>query len=301
MLYSPGESAMSSLPGYLSDQVLEILLRLLIIFVCALLLSRLVRKISDRLVRQATGTSRSEQAREQQTRAIANHAYKIAAFLIWLIAGLMALAQLGVNPLPAVALMAVMGLALGLGAQQLVRDLIAGFYIVWEDQYSAGETVQIGGMTGKVEQLTLRRTVLRDGRGALLTVANGETRVAANLSRDWSQAFVDIAISAEIPLEKPLAVLDAAAATLRSDNAWSQALVDGPHVLGVQEYGRAATVIRLAVKTLPTRQDEVSRELRRRIQLEFLKNGISVAGVAKTGSADTGGAQDHLPASDPTH
>jgi len=292
---------MSSLSGYLSDHVLAILLRLLIIFVCALLLSRLLKKISGRLVRQASGTSRSEQAREQQTRVLADYAYKIAASVIWLIAGLMALAQLGVNPLPAITLVAVIGLALGLGAQHLVRDLIAGFHIVWEDQYSAGETVQFGSVIGKVEQLTLRRTVLRDSRGALLTIANGETRVVANLSRDWSQAFVDIAIAPEMALERPLAALDSAAATLRSDNAWSQAIVDGPRVLGVQDYGLGATVIRLALKTLPTRQEEVSRELRRRIQLEFQKNGIPVASVTKMGSTGPGGVPDLTSARDSTH
>jgi len=292
---------MSSLSGYLSDHVLATLLRLLIIFVCALLLSRLLKKISGRLVRQATGTSRSEQAREQQTRVLADYAYKIATSVVWLIAGLMALAQLGVNPLPAITLVAVIGLALGLGAQHVVRDLIAGFHIVWEDQYSAGETVQIGSATGKVEQLTLRRTVLRDSRGALLTIANGETRVVANLSRDWSQAFVDIAISPEMPLEGPLAALDSAAATLRSDHAWSQAIVDGPRVLGVQDYGLGTTVIRLAVKTLPTRQEEVSRELRRRIQLEFQKNRIPIAGVTKMDSTGPDGAQDPASSTDSTH
>lgn len=300
MLYSPGESAMSSLSGYLSDHVLAILLRLLVIFVCALLVSRLLKKVSGRLIRPATGTSRSEQAREQQTRVLADYVFQITAALVWLIAGLMALAQLGVNPLPAIVVVAVIGLALSLGAQHLVRDLIAGFYIVWEDQYSVGETVQIGGFTGKVEQITLRRTVLRDAHGALLTIANSETRVAANLSRDWSQAFVDIAVSSEMSLEKPLVALDAAAAALRSDNAWSQALVDGPRVLGVQEYGRGATVIRLGVRTLPMRQEEVSRELRRRIQLEFQKNRILLAGAAKADSTDADGGQDCLSATDAT-
>lgn len=281
---------MSSVSGYLSDHLLAILLRLLIIFVCALLLTRLFRKMSGRLVRQATGTSRSEQAREQQTRMLADYAYRLAACVVWLVAGLMGLGQLGVNPLPAIALVAVIGLALGLGAQHLVRDLIAGFYIVWEDQYAAGETVQIGGISGKVEQLTLRRTVLRDARGALVTLANGETRVAANLSREWSQAFLDVSVARELGLEKPLAALESAAAALRTDSAWSQALVDGPRVLGLQEYGRGDMVIRLAVKTLPLRQDEVSRELRRRIHIEFQRNAIPIADAAKPGLAEPAGA-----------
>ena len=172
-------------------------------------------------------------------------------------------------------------MAVGFGAQNMVRDLISGFYIVLEDQYSVGDTVQIADTVGRVEYLTLRRTVVRDARGALVTIANGEIRVAANLSRDWSQSFVDVSLAPELPLEKPLAALEAAASELRGDAAWSQALVDGPRVLGVQSYDRNGTVVRLQVRTAPTRQDEVSRELRRRIQIEFQKQGIPLTSVVR--------------------
>jgi len=132
-----------------------------------------------------------------------------------------------------------------------------------------------------VEHLTLRRTVLRDDRGALVTIANGEIRTISNLSRDWSQAFVDVSLSPEMSVEKPLRALESAAATLRGDPAWSQALVDGPRILGVQDFDRTASKIRLQVRTVPTRQDEVTRELRRRIQAEFLKQGIPVSSVQR--------------------
>jgi moderate conductance mechanosensitive channel len=101
------------------------------------------------------------------------------------------------------------------------------------------------------------------------------------LSRDWSQSFVDVGLAPEIALDKPMAALEAAASDLRGDGSWSQALVDGPRVLGVQSYDRNATVVRLQVRTAPTRQDEVTRELRRRIQIEFQKQGIPVASVLR--------------------
>jgi moderate conductance mechanosensitive channel len=129
---------------------------------------------------------------------------------------------------------------------------------------------------GRVEQLTLRRTVVRDGRGALVSLSNGEMRSVSNLSRDWSQAFVDIGVAAEMPLEKTLQALESAAAGLRSDAAWSQALVDGPRVLGVQGFDQTGATLRLQVRTAPTRQDEVCRELRRRIHMEFQRQGIAV-------------------------
>jgi len=268
---------MSSVTDFLNDNAIGIVLRLLIVLVVAALVSRAVRALCDRLVRPPGGSSKAEQAREQQARALAELAFKCGSATVWLVAALTALALLGINPLPAIAVVVVAGIAAGLGAHNLLRDVLAGFHIILEDQFAAGETVQIGESSGRVEQLTLRRTVVRDARGALVTIANGEIRTVANLSRDWSQAWVDVALPPEIPLEKPLSALESAAAELRADAAWSQALVDGPRVLGVQTYDRDACVVRLQMRTLPMRQDEIARELRRRIQLEFQKQGISLA------------------------
>ena len=281
MLYSPVESPMSSLVPFLSESALSIALRLLGIVVIALLLNRLLRATANRLIQTAAGESRTEQFREKKTRALAQAIYSITCKVVWAVAILTGFSQVGISPLPALVVLGITGVAAGLGGQNLVRDAIAGFYILWEDQYAVGDTVQIAENSGRVENLTMRRTVLRDARGALVTIANGDIRNVANLSRDWSQAFVDIGIAPEISLEKPLAALETAAAELRSDASWSQALIDGPRVLGVQSYDRNATVVRLQVRTAPTRQDEVARELRRRIQIEFQKQGILLASVPR--------------------
>jgi small conductance mechanosensitive channel len=272
---------MSSTVPYLNAATLSIVLHLLAIFVLALLLNRFLRVLSNLLIKPAAGQSRSEQLREQQTRALAGVVYGAASKVVWIIAILTALDRVGINPTPSLTLLGLAAVAIGFGAQNLVRDIISGFYIVLEDQYVAGDTVQIGETTGRVEHLTLRRTVVRDPRGALVTIANGDVRSVANLSRDWSQSFVDVGLAPEIALDRPMAALEAAASGLRSDASWSQALVDGPRVLGVQSYDRNATVVRLQVRTTPTRQDEVTRELRRRIQIEFQKQGIPVASVLR--------------------
>jgi len=281
MLYSPVESPMSSTVPFLTASTLSIVLHLLGIFLVALFVNRSLRAATNLLIKPAAGQGRAEQLREQQTRMVAQSVYSVASGVIWAVAILTALDQFGISPVPALIVLAVAGLAASLGAQHVVRDAIAGFYILWEDQFAAGDTVQIADHYGKIEQLTLRRTVLRDPRGALVTIANGDIRSAANFSRDWSQSFVDVGLAPEISLEKPMAALEAAAAELRSDASWSQALVDGPRVLGVQSYDRNATVLRLQVRTAPTRQDEVTRELRRRIQIEFQKQGIPLASVAR--------------------
>jgi small-conductance mechanosensitive channel len=268
---------MSSFLTNLPEFTLTNLLHLLIIFGAAVILSRSWRALTQLIVKPASAPSRNAQAREQQTRTLSNLVYGIGNKVIWALAGLTAALEIGINVMPVIIVASVVALALGLGAQSLVRDVLAGFHIVLEDQYAVGDTIQAGEISGRVEQLDLRRTVLRDARGAIVTIANGEIRSVSNLSRDWSQAFVDIAVSPQVAQERALQALDLAATELRADPAWSQAIVDGPRILGLQSYDQSASTIRLQVRTAPARQDDVSRELRRRIQLEFQRQGIPLS------------------------
>ena len=255
-------------------------LPLLAILLVALLVNRLLRTLTRLIIKTASTQTRQAQLREQQTRTLAGIVYSAGSKVVWAVALLTYLAKY-MNITPAVTLAGLASLAVGFGAQTLVRDVITGFYIVLEDQYVVGDTVQIADFVGRVEHLTLRRTVLRDPRGALVTIANGEIRTVSNLSRDWSQAFVDVSLSPESPIDKALQALEVAAAALRDDAAWSAALVDGPRILGVQNFDRTAATIRLQVRTAPTRQDEVARELRRRIQVELQRHGIPVSNVQR--------------------
>jgi small-conductance mechanosensitive channel len=281
MLYSPSEKPMSSLPAFLSQTWAVISLEIIGIFLVALLVNHFLRVLTKLLIKPAAAASRAAQVREQQTRTVAGVLYSAGSKVVWVIALLTALDKVGINPTPALTLAGLASVAVGFGAQTLVKDVIAGFYIVLEDQYVVGDTIQIADTVGRVEHLTLRRTVVRDPRGALVTISNGDVRTVANLSRDWSQTFVDVSLAPETPLEQFMGALEIAAAELRGDAAWSQALVDGPRVLGVQAYDRSASVVRLQVRTAPTRQDEVARELRRRIQMEFQRQGIPLSSVQK--------------------
>jgi len=255
------------------------------ILVLALICIRLLRAATNRLVKPATTQTKAAQHREQQTRALAESVYGIGGKVIWIAAALTALPEFGISALPGVVIAGATILGFSIAARDTIRDAIAGLEIVMEDQFVAGDTIQAADTVGRVEQLTLRRTVVRDARGALVSLSNGELRTVSNLSRDWSQAFVDIGVAAGMPLERTLQALESAAAGLRSDAAWSAALVDGPRVLGVQGYDQTGATLRLQVRTAPTRQDEVCRELRRRIQMEFQRQGIAVAGGGPAGSA----------------
>lgn len=281
MLYSPPDNIMSSLLSEVPSALAVNLLHLIGILVIALLLVQLVRLASKLIVKPAASPARAAQAREQHTRALSSAVYSAGSKAVWALALLMVAQEFGINVLPVLFVLAALALAIGMGARNLVRDLIAGFYILLEDQYSVGDTIHIGATIGRVEHITLRRTVVRDSRGALVTLANGDIRMVGNLSRDWSQAFVDVALSPQVPQELALQALDAAAADLRNDPSWSQTLVDGPRILGLQSYDQNASTVRLQVRTAPARHEDVSRELRRRIQLEFQRQGIPLANVQR--------------------
>lgn len=249
-------------------------LHLLEILILALLANRLVRLAADAIIRPAASQNRAVQLRERQTRALASTLYRVGSKIVWVFAAVMALPEFGLSAWPVAGVAGLGLLGLGLGGHQLVRDTVAGICIVVEDQFAVGETIQAGDVTGRVEVLTLRRTLVRDARGALVTLANGDLRFVSNLSRDWSQAHVDVSVDGQGSLEEALKALENASAELRNDAAWSQALVDGPRLLGIQDYGPTGATLRLQLRTVPMRHEEVSRELRRRIQIEFQRRGL---------------------------
>jgi small-conductance mechanosensitive channel len=277
---------MSSPLTHFYDFAIPNVLHLAGILVLALICIRLLRGATNGLIKPAATQTKAAQQREQQTRELADKAYSAGSKGVLIVAVLTALPEFGISVLPGIVIAGVLILGFSIGARDTVRDVIAGLQIVMEEQFVAGDTIQAGNTTGRVEQLTLRRTVVRDGRGALVSLSNGEMRIVSNLSRDWSQAFVDIGVAAGVPMEKTLQALESAAAELRSDAAWSQALVDGPRVLGLQRYDRGGATLRLQVRTAPTRQDEICRELRRRIQMELQRQGIAAANAKSGGAPD---------------
>jgi len=244
-------------------------LRLAVILVFAILLTRMLKAVTARLVHLAKSSSRAGQMREQQTRTLAGLLYSIGAAIIGLIAVLMAFEVLGFDIAPAMATAGVASIAIAFGAQSLLKDFINGFFIVFEDQYVVGDLIQVNGETGRVEHLTLRRTVIRNPAGAMVTVPNSLVGQVANLSRDWSQAFVDVTVPAAEVVGRALATLERIAGDFRNDADWSAALIDGPRVLGVESLSLDGTVIRLQARTILNRKEDVARELRRRIKLGF--------------------------------
>jgi small conductance mechanosensitive channel len=256
-------------------------LRVLGIIVIAIVVARILKTLTKKLVELAKSPSRSAQMREQQTRTMAGLLYSTGIFVILVVSALMIMRECGFDISPVAAAAAVASVALGFGAQSLIKDLINGFFIVFEDQYVIGDLIQANNETGRVEYITLRRTVIRNVAGALVTIPNGLIGQVANMSRDWSQIFVDVTLPSDELVSRAIATLEEISGDFRNDADWSPALVDGPRVLGVESLSLDGTVLRLQARTVLNRKDDVARELRRRIKLGFEQSRIPLSHTHK--------------------
>jgi small conductance mechanosensitive channel len=190
---------------------------------------------------------------------------------------MMILTEVGVAITPVLASVGFVGLAFGLGAQTLVKDMIAGLFILIEDQYTVGDVAEIGGITGTVEHMTLRATELRDLYGTVHIIPNGEIRIVANKSRDWSRAIVDVNVSYEEDVDTAVQTLQEIGEAMAQDETMAPLLQEPATVTGVEGLEDWAIRLRIMVKTLPNAQWEVQRYLRRQIRLTFTERGLALA------------------------
>jgi small conductance mechanosensitive channel len=187
--------------------------------------------------------------------------------------GLMVLlGQLGLNITPILASAGIIGIAVGFGAQSLVKDIFAGFLVLLENQYGVGDVIKIGETTGSVERLTLRATWIRGLDGALTTIPNGSINQVSNLSSEWSRAVLDVEVAYDEDLDRAMRVILETARQMKEE--MPHEIIDEPAMLGVDKMTSESIMLRLAVKTAPTRQADIGRELRRRIKLAFDREAI---------------------------
>lgn len=199
-----------------------------------------------------------------------------ALVIIIVVASLTILSELGINIGPMLASVGVASLALGLGAQSLVKDAISGFFIIVEGQYQVGDAVEIGGVAGSVEDLTLRVTQIRDGQGYLHFVPNGEIRVVTNRTRDWSRAIVDIGIAYEDDVALAVRTLDEIGELAAADPEIGPLLLEAPTVTGIEGLDDWQVRLRVIVKTAPNEHWIVQRYYRRQVWLLFPEKGLTL-------------------------
>lgn len=251
---------------------------LTIIVAGSLVLVYLLKLASDRVVR-AVAEAGAGQVSEREKRALtlAGIVKTVGTTVIVIIATMMGLQELGLNITPVIAGAGVVGLAVGFGAQSLIKDVIAGFFIILEGQFAVGDVIKTGEISGHVERLNLRVTTLRDfSSGAVHFIPNSEFKVVSNLTKEWSRVALDIGVAYHEDIDRVVVVLQRIGQELAQDQRVGPLLLEPPEVLGIESFGESQVTIKVMVKTLPQRQWEVAREFRRRIKATFGKEGIEM-------------------------
>lgn len=241
---------------------------LLLTWVVFLSVPRLLARLPE-----PEGEFSRKQVRARTLRAVSETVLKV---LVVALGGLFFLSNLGLNVSALLAGAGVAGLALSLAAQNLVRDVINGFFILLEDQYGVGDIVQIGGVGGVVERFTLRLTVLRDLEGRVHFIPNSEVRQVTVLTQEWSRAVVDVGVAYKEDLDRVLEVFRDEAERFFQDPEWQERFAAAPEVLGVQDLSDSGVVIRVLFNTKPAHQWAVAREFRRRIKNRLDREGMEI-------------------------
>jgi moderate conductance mechanosensitive channel len=252
-------------------------LRILVIVAVGVIASRWGGRFLRRAVRslRVRAPLRVVSARaEQRARTISDAVAGLWRVVVAMICVLMILAEVGVNLVPLLAGASIAGIAIGFGAQSLIKDYLSGIFILTEDQFGVGDVVTIGTATGTVEDLTLRLTRLRSADGTVWFVPNGDIRLLGNQSMEWSQAVVDVTIAYDNDLPRVLAVLREEAVLVAESEEWKPLLLEPPEVLGVHAMATDGVTIRVTAKTSPRRQWEVARELRTAITDRLQREAI---------------------------
>jgi small-conductance mechanosensitive channel len=235
-----------------------------------------VHFLKKRLGRAINSIYNLPTSRRQQLQTILQIALWSANVIIVTAALLMLLSTFGIDITPLIASAGIAGLALSLGAQTLVKDLIGGILILVENQYAVGDSIQVGDVIGQVERLTLRVTYVRGVNGYLNTIPNGDLRTFANLTKDWSRALVDVGVASEEDPERVLQILDEIGAAFAQDETFGPLLLEPPQAIGPISLGDWTINMRIMVKTLPGKHLEVVRELQKRILVTFDREGITM-------------------------
>jgi moderate conductance mechanosensitive channel len=248
--------------------------RIVGVFIIAFILTRLLKVLSRRLTRFSKSQGLPSTMRAQQLRTLSSVIYSVGLFIIVFVAALQVLPLLGINMGPLLASAGIAGVAVGFGAQTLVHDFINGFFILVENQYDIGDIIKIAGVQGTVELMTLRRTVLRDADGTVHNVPSSQITVVSNLTRDWTQLALHVSVAYDTDSDLVIKTLQEVGTEFAEDPAFADKIVAKPEVAGIEKVAGDEIDYLMLIKTRPGQQDNVRRELRRRIKACFEKNKI---------------------------
>ncbi len=252
-------------------------LRFVLILVVAVVLVRLGTRFTARTIRSIATRSPLREAgprSEQRASTLAGVAVSLIRIVVWSLAGLLLLGVLNVNLGPFLAGASIVGVAVGFGAQSLVKDFLSGFFILVEDQYAVGDVITILDQTGTVEEIDLRITRLRAVDGTVWFVPNGEIRKVGNAAKEWGRAIVDVIVPHTADLAAAIAAIGEEAAAVATDPAWAEIVLEPPEMLGVEAMGVDNTTVRVSAKTTPGKRTPLAREMRSKISLRLQRDGV---------------------------
>jgi small-conductance mechanosensitive channel len=247
----------------------RIIVILIVAWVLQALAGRIVRTFRGVMERR---TSASEELRRIDTVGTAIRYF--ATVIVALVAGTLVLGELGISIAPILATAGVAGVAIGFGAQSLIRDYLSGFFLLLEDQIREGDVVEIAGRTGEVEQVTLRYVRLRDGDGFVYFVPNGEIKMVVNRTRVFAYAIIDTAISGHHDVDPAIAAMREVGEALRKDPKFGTAILEDVEIFGIERWELWGLGLRCRVKVLARERDNVRREFLRRLVGAFEAHGV---------------------------
>ncbi|SFB76368.1 small conductance mechanosensitive channel [Nocardioides terrae] len=270
-----------------ADLIIGRPLAILGLVLLALVLRWVLNKLVDRVVSRAGAgvlpdrlsdrfASANATRRVQRAKTMGDLLKSIITGVLIAVFGTMILSEIGVNIAPIIASAGIVGVALGFGAQSLVKDFLSGIFMIFEDQYGVGDVVNLGEASGTIEAVSLRVTRLRDVNGTVWYVPNGEILRVGNMSQNWARAVVDVTVGYREDLGKVIRTLRDVAEDLWQDDEFSGVIIEEPEVTGVETLGPESIGVRVMVKTEPMEQWRVARELRSRIKSRFDHEGISI-------------------------
>ncbi len=254
-------------------------IRMIIIILIGLVVYFIVQKIVPRFVKKTIGLQMREKPKgevEKRSRTISNVIRNTVGIVIGILVLFTLLAEIGVNIGPALASLGILGLAIGFGAQSLVKDVINGLFILMENQYGVGDVVRVAGVAGLVEEVNLRRTILRDLDGIVHYIPNGEINIASNFTKEFSRVNMNISVAYGEDLDRAIRVINRVCAEMAEEKEWKGKMIKPPQVLRVDNLGDSGIEIKILGDTLPFAQWDIMGELRKRIKKEFDKEGIEI-------------------------
>lgn len=242
--------------------------RIAVILLLAWIALRLAKRISGGIVKLVTRRKEDEEF-QKRTKTLGNVVHYVFIFLISAIAGITLLREVGIDIGPILATVGIGGLAVGFGAQSLVKDVISGFFILLEDQIRVGDVVEIGGKSGVVEKMSLKSAVLRDASGNVHYIPNGRIDVVTNMTKEYSRYIFSIGVAYREDVDEVMRIIQEIDEELRRDEAFKDDITEPLEVFGVDQFADSAVIIKARTTTLPSKQWRVAREFNRRLKKRF--------------------------------